>query len=132
MLAVLWAAPARARDSSVATVIEVDAGALRALRLDRLAAGARIELSLFSRRPIAIYLMDEAAFARLPRVQGTLLTGLVSGRMELRISVPREGDYFVVFDNRANRDRREVTLSIRISTAEKPASSPVVTMIGRG
>ena len=113
----LGGAPARALDRSIATVIGLEAGVLRALRLDDLPAGAEIELSLGSRLAVTVYLMDQAAFARLPAVRGPLFTGLVTGRLGLRTRVVRAGDYFLVFDNRANRDHREVTLSLRVVPA---------------
>jgi hypothetical protein len=103
--------------------VEVPGGKWKGMRLKNLPQGAKVALQIESSGALRVIVLDSSELKRFPNTRA-LFTGSVEKRLGFSVVIPRSGDYFIVFDNRAGSEPRQVTIRIRAQPPRRRESPP--------
>lgn len=92
--------------------VEIPGESWRSVRLKDLPKGAGMALQVVSTRTIRVILVDSAELLRFPDTQA-LFDAVADRRLGFSVVIPRDGDYFVVFDNRRAAGTTKVRLRVQ-------------------
>ncbi|HZP92260.1 MAG TPA: hypothetical protein VFB20_05180 [Burkholderiales bacterium] len=97
------------------------------MRLKNLPKGTSVALQIVASGAIRVIVVDSTELKRFPNTR-PLFEATVDSRLGFSVVIPRSDDYYVVFDNRAATDARQVRMRVRAEaprrTPPKPAPSP--------
>jgi hypothetical protein len=122
LAAPLLAQPAPAAEAAMA--VEVGGGKWKAVRLRNLPKDARLAVAVQSDATLGVSLLKEQDFKRYPKPQEPLFMGSSERSLSFTVTVPETGTYYLLFDNRASSDARQVKFGIRAARAQPPGAPP--------
>jgi hypothetical protein len=113
--------PATAFAVQAAMSVEVPAGQHRSLRLRNLIKDVVLEVAVQVTDKLAVSLVSELDYRRYPKPEDPVFVGIVDKRLSFTVTIPQNGHYFLVFDNRQGSGAQKVKFVVR---AEPPARQP--------
>ncbi len=126
-VALLLSTADSARAAEATLSVEVPAARWKAVRLKNLPKGTSVALQIVASGAIRVIVVDSTELKRFPNTR-PLFEATVDSRLGFSVVIPRSDDYYVVFDNRAATDARQVRMRVRAEaprrTPPKPAPSP--------
>jgi len=87
----------------------------KAIRVKRLPKDAYIGVEVESSHEITIAFVDTNDYINLPSPQKPLMVGKVDKRLKFSVTIPANGDYFVVLVNRSEISAAEVKIKVQAS-----------------
>lgn len=111
LLLLALAPPAPAAE--VTLRVKVPAGKLKSVRLRNLPQGARVAVAVQSDGEIAVVFVGARELKESPGHARPLFGGRVEHRLSFSVTIPSEGNYYVVLDNRKGADPRAVTVAVQ-------------------
>jgi hypothetical protein len=109
--------------------IEVPAAQWKGVRLKNLPKGTSVALQIEASGKIRVLVVAGAELKRFPRTRA-LFEATVDSRMGFSVIIPRSGDYYVVFDNRAATEARRVQMKVQAVAPQRrdraPADKPAL------
>ncbi len=112
LLCMLWVSPAAAANLATFNV-EIPPGKWKSARLKNLPKDAAVAVQVVSNGEITVTLVDSKGYQRPFEISSPLFVGQVEKRLAFSVSIPAQGDYFLVLNNRAGRESRLVSLTVR-------------------
>ncbi|MGH8632442.1 MAG: hypothetical protein ACREU7_16970 [Burkholderiales bacterium] len=104
--------------------VEVPAAQWKGVRLKNLPKGTSVALQIEASGKIRVIVVDSAELRRFPRTRA-LFDATVETRLGFSVVIPRSGDYFVVFDNRAAAEARQVRMKVEAKAPRRKDRAPV-------
>ena len=93
--------------------VTVPAKEFKAARLRSLPEGADVGVAVESSRAVTVAFVDSADYGRLPNPQKPLMVGKVDRKLTFSVSIPADGDYFVVLVNPDARLTADVKVKVQ-------------------
>ena len=114
LLGVFFVSTAIAQDDlrSVKTNPTLPALTWKGARLKNLPANAVIAVEISADKPVELFLLSEADYAKFPIVGTPLFQGDVISKLSFTVHIPSTGNYYLVLDNRKNIESSRVSLTI--------------------
>jgi hypothetical protein len=113
-----------ARAAEAAMSVDIPAGQFKAVRMRNLPKDAIMAVAVQSTGQVVVSLLNELDARRFPKAQDPVFVGSLDQRLSFTVTIPAEGTYFLVLDNRQGAEARKVKFAIR---AQRGASSPAPT-----
>lgn len=125
VLGALLAFGAAAPDALAAQVTvnaDVPAAKWKAIRLKNLPEGAKvaIQAEALSGGPLDVIFVHRDELKRFPAAVNPEFQGSIERKLSFSLTISRQGDYYVILDNRQGSEPRKARLVIR---AERPRAS---------
>jgi len=120
-----------AERGEAALAVEVPAAQWKGVRLKNLPKGTSLALQIEASGKIRVIVVHGAELRRFPRTRA-LFEATVDPRLGFSVVIPRRGDYYVVFDNRAAAEPRQVRMKVQAQAPTRrdgdraPAEPPVL------
>ena len=121
LAALVFALAGSVAAADAALSVEVPAGKAKNIRLRSLPRGATMAVRIVTSGKLLVALVGERQL-RAPEPGATaLFRGLVERRITFRVTIPENGDYFLVLSNRGGTETLEVQAEIRaVATSPTP------------
>jgi len=116
--------PASAPAAEAAMSVEVPAGQYRALRLRNLPKDVVLAVAVQVTDKLAASLVSEIDYRRYPKPEDPLFVGSVEKRLSFTVTIPQNGHYFLVFDNRQGAEAQKVKFVVRAERRQAQQPSP--------
>ena len=101
-----------AQQGEAALSVEVPAAKWKGVRLKNLPRGTSLALQIETSGTMRVIVVDSGELRRFPETRA-LFEANVESRIGFSVVIPRSGDYYVVFDNRAHAQARQVRLKVQ-------------------
>lgn len=98
--------------------VEVPAAKWKGVRLKNLPRGTAVDLEIESSGTIRVIVVDSVELRRFPKTRA-LFEARVDSRLGFSVVIPRSGDYYVVFDNRASGQVRQVRMKVQAQAPKR-------------
>jgi hypothetical protein len=108
----------KALAAEVTVNIDVPGNRWKTVRLKNLPQGTLVSLQILASGKMRVIVVDSTELKRFPKTRA-LFEASVDQRLGFSVVIPRTGDYYVVFDNRASATPRQITLRVQ---AERPSN----------
>jgi len=114
--------PVLAKSQTATLSVEVPGGSWKGVKLRNLPKDAVVGVTVKTSGAVTIAVLDKPNYAKFPKLQHPLFVGTADSRLAFSVTIPLAGHYFLVVDNRRNREARSVELQIRASKRVSGAS----------
>ena len=104
--------------------VEVPAGQYRALRLRNLPKDVVLAVAVQVTDKLAASLVSEIDYRRYPKPEDPLFVGSVEKRLSFTVTIPQNGHYFLVFDNRQGAEAQKVKFVVRAERRQAQQPNP--------
>ena len=122
-LLVLGMADRDAHCAQALITAEVPPGKWKGVRLKNLPQSAKVTIQVESANGgIDLIFIHGDELKRFPAAVNPEFQGTVERKLSFTVVVARQGDYYVILDNRQNSEARKVKVLIRAEPAKKPGS----------
>ena len=108
----------------VAMTVEVPAGQHRSLKLRNLVKDVVLAVVVQVPDKLGVSLVSEVDYRRYPQPEEPVFVGVVEKQMSFTVSIPQNGDYFLVFDNRQGSAAQKAKFVVRAEQKSRPQSAP--------
>jgi hypothetical protein len=98
--------------------VEIPAGDWQALRVVDLPAGALLGVEVETDGPLHVAVVTAEDYARYPEPEAPLFEASLERRLGFRVRAEKTGHHYVVLDNRAGEEPREVRLEVEATRGE--------------
>jgi len=124
----LWAATLCAMPGAwpaeAAMSVEIPAGKFKAVRMRNLPKDAVMAVVVEASGPVVVSLLNEQDARHFPKADEPVFIGSLDRRLSFTITIPADGTYFLVLDNRQGADARKVKFAIRAQRGAAPKPPP--------
>lgn len=117
--------PVVASAAAVSLDVQVRGQQWKGTRLRNLPAGALVLVEVEASGPLDVALIDAPGFRRFPTLDRPLFHSRDDAHLSFSVTVPTQGDYYLVLDNRASAESRSVRLQIRASRGSQQGTSEI-------
>jgi hypothetical protein len=117
-IAVCAASPAEAAEAAMA--VDIPAGQFKAVRMRNLPKDAVMAVAVESSGQVVVSLLNEQDAHRFPKPQDPVFVGSLDQRLSFTVTIPADGTYFLVLDNRQGGEVRKVKFAIRAQRGASP------------
>ena len=104
----------------VAMTVEVPAGQHRSLKLRNLVKDVVLAVVVQVPDKLGVSLVSEVDYRRYPQPEEPVFVGVVEKQMSFTVSIPQNGDYFLVFDNRQGSAAQKAKFVVRAEQKSRP------------
>lgn len=111
------------QEKRVDTLVDVPAAKWRGIRLNGLVGEARLRVLVDSDGPIKIGVYTADSFQQLPDAKA-MIGGETVDALEFTTLIPKKGTYYLLVDNRAGVEARQVSVNIVASTNAPRIANP--------
>ena len=108
-----WHTTAESAKKPLTVSLTIPAGTLKAIRLRNLPRETMVAVALRCDGSLTVGLVNASDRARFPDVTNPLFLGQTESKLGFSATIPQQGDYFIVLDNRTGTDPRHITMTTR-------------------
>ena len=113
---ILSASPSTAKVQSAQLTIDLPAGQNKSIRLKNLPEGSTVEVEAEGKGDFVISLINEQNSLSYPTVSHPLFQSNVRDKISFSVRIPKNGHYYVVFDNRSSSSIMNLNTTIQGAT----------------
>jgi hypothetical protein len=119
LLVVAASSAAAAKGQSSSFTLEVPAHGWKVARFRGLPRRGTLTVDVVTSGPVEILLFDVDGYRRFPSAERPLIRGSTADKFGFSARLPRSGDYFLVLDNRAGAEARQVSVAVTAASAAR-------------
>ncbi len=111
ILLVSWDTSAEGANKPLTVSVTIPAGQWKAVRLRNLPRETMVAIALRCDGSLTVGLLNAQDHAQFPKVANPLFWGEAESKLGFSATIPQQGDYFVVLNNREGTGPRQVTMT---------------------
>lgn len=119
----LFTASVGAYAAEAAVNIDVPGERWKTIRLKNLPRGASVALEIVSSDKIRVIIVDSTELKRFPKTRA-LFEASIDEKLGFSVVIPRTGDYYVILDNRAAAQTRQVKVRVKAEAPKRRQHKP--------
>jgi len=123
LLALITWGPAVASAAAVSLDVQIAPQQWKGTRLRNLPAGALVLVEVEASGGLDVALVDTPGFQRFPTLDQPLFHARDAAHLSFSVTIPTTGDYYLVLDNRASAEPRQVRLNVRASSGSRQGTA---------
>ena len=110
--------------AEAAMSVEVPPGQYRALRLKNLPKDVLVAVAIQVPDKLATALVSELDYRRYPKAEEPVFASIVEKQLSFTVTIPQNGDYFLVFDNRQGIAAQKAKFVVRAEQKSQQRPTP--------
>lgn len=103
--------------------VDVPPGQWKTVRLQNLPKDVLVALAVKSDGPLTVGFLDALDQKQFPRIAHPFFWGQLESKLGFSVTIPQQGDYYVVLDNRQGPIKRQVRLTAQATLGEAAAQA---------
>jgi len=108
----------------VAMTVEVPAGQHRSLRLRNMVKDVVLGVVVQVPDKVGVSLLSELDYRRYPKAEEPVFASIVEKQLSFTVTIPQNGDYFLVFDNRQGIAAQKAKFVVRAEQKSQQQPTP--------